>query len=85
MAKLNIMSTIYVNNSMELKTYFENDIVLRNRGCPTTMENLIDKINVILDNNKIITLQNFEILYDATIEINDYNNELRPLCGTFLY
>ncbi len=85
LAKLDIISTIYMNNSMELKNHFGNDIVLSNRGCPVTLDYIMEYISKILMNEKYLTLPNFITLYDAAKYIDEYNNELRPNCRTYLY
>ena len=74
--KLDIISTIYKNNSMALEQYSENDLTLSGYGCPSSFEGLTSEINDILLNSKQITYDNFIELHDSSKEIDDYNTEL---------
>lgn len=76
LAKLNVVSTIYKNNTESLKEYSNADFNLKSYGCPDTYDSILTNLQIILNNDKSITLASFTSIYNANKEINGYNKEL---------
>ncbi len=71
--KLDIISTIYKDNTILLKQHCETDLNLLN--CIGTFENLLDEIEIILDNDEI-TESSFSSVYSSSEDISGLNKEL---------
>jgi hypothetical protein len=83
--KLEIISTIYINNSQALKEYSERDITLSRYGCPGSYRNQISEIDDLLINSGEISYGNFVELYNSAKEVDDYNKELMLNSCPILY